>query len=598
MTKQLNKDSLYKVLKRNFHELSLESITDLIDDGELMYLDSEKEIIKQGDVTKDVYFLLFGRIIATIENKYGESILLNEISQGEFFGEMSLLSGDLRAATLTTIKESILLKVSGENFERHLDKHPLTLRYINKILIKRLQKSNLSNNDTVFQNICCVQLGKLQETLQSIVLLKEKLFRTPKVCIVTKEGALNNNLLQVEDDIADRQYKFINWVHDLSSQFDFIIYFCDEQDLEWSELCIRQADRIMLFGAKDLSTNLTPLESNIFLNKNIAAKIEKNLVVSWSQNEVISGTERMLQNRHIKNVFHIISEKEIDRLIRYFQGRSIKLVLSGGGARGFAHLGVYKALVELDIPVDFVGGTSAGSLMAGAMAMGWSYNTAKVNSYQALVKNNPLNDYHFPLVSFLKGKRFRNTLDKHFGNTQVEDLISPFYAVASNFTKSKIEILNRGSLVFAINASMALPAILPPMVKGNSLLMDGGLMDNLPFEYMNSLAHGTNIGVDLSTSKKRDLGFDKIPSNLTLLKQKLFGKIKYKVPNISQIMMGTLTLASEEKVRNNEKKFDLYIKPDVSGFGFLEWNNFDALIKCGYDTAYPILKKWKEEQEI
>jgi NTE family protein len=354
----------------------------------------------------------------------------------------------------------------------------------------------------------------------------------------------------------------------------------------------------MLLVSKDLSADPTPLEADILIHKKIAAKIEKNLIVNWSENDVISGTNSMLAQRQIKNIFHVNSEKGIDRLIRYIRGKSIKLVLSGGGARGFAHLGVYKAMLQLDIPIDFVGGTSAGSLMAAAMALEWSYDQAKENSYQALVKNNPLNDYHFPIVSFLKGNRLGSTLDKYFGDTQIEDLIFPFYAVASNFTKSEIEILNRGSLADAIKASMALPAILPPVVKGNSLLVDGGLMDNLPFDYMNSLAHGPNIGVDLSTSKSRELDFDKIPNNFNLLKHKLFGKTKLKVPNISQIMMGTLTLASTEKVRNNEKKFNVYIKPDVSRFSFLKWDNFDALITCGYDTAYPILEEWKKQEPI
>lgn len=598
MDKYLNKESLQAVLYRSFNELSTEAISDLTEVGTILYIDSEENIIEQGENSKDVYFLLFGRVIANIKNKYGELVLINEIPQGEFFGEMALMTGDDRAATITTIKDSTLLKVKGQDFEVLQDKHPSILKYLNRILIKRLKKSNLSSNDSVFQEICCVQLGALDSTHQSLNILREKLSNFSNTFILSKEIALENNVFLETDSTDTKRYKFTNWVHDLSYQYDYIVYFCNQLDLEWSELCLRQADRILLYVDKELSVLPTKLEKGIFKGKNIAAKIEKNLVVSWSKNESIAGTQKMLKHRQIKNVFHLTSEKDTDRLVRYLHGASIKLVLSGGGAKGFAHLGVYKAFVDLGIPIDFVGGTSAGSLMSATVAYGWDYEKIKTKSYHAFIKRNVFTDIHFPFVSFLKGKKFSGTLRSYFGDSQVEDLFIPFYAVASNFTNSEVEILDRGSLAFAVNASMSLPAILPPAVRGDSILLDGGLMDNLPIDHMNSLADGPVIGVDLSTGKKEDLELHEIPNNFTLLKQKIFGKKNSKVPSISQIMMRTMTLSSKDKVRSNEKKFDVYIKPDVSKFGFLQWNGFEEFIECGYNTAYPILKAWKKENKI
>ena len=597
MEDYLDKQSLQSIVKHFFHQLTDDCINQVIEAGELIQVNAGEIVIKQGADTNDVYFLLFGRITVEIKNEYNEEFILNEISRGEFFGEMSLLTGEPRGTTLITTKESTLLKIKGDTFKKLLDKHPSIHRYLNTLLINRLKKANQLNSKTAFQNICFLQLDESPSVRNLLQSVKEKLSAESNFFFVTKESFSKSNALDINAKNANwtRKHKFINWVYNLNKDYHHIVYFCDEQDQTWTELCLSQADRIMLVGSKVLPGDLTKIEKDLFVRKNIASKIERNLIIAWEEGDTIANTKNILENRPIKNTFHIRTGKEVDRLIRYIMGKSIKLVLGGGGAKGFAHLGVYKAMLELDIPVDFVGGTSVGAIMGGSIAFGWSYEEMKEAVYQALVAKNPLNDYHLPLVSLLKGKKLEYTIQKYFGDRQIEDLVIPYYAIASNFTKSRIEILNDGPLSFAIRASISLPTILPPAVKGNSLLVDGGLIDNLPFEYMASLAQGPIIGVDLSTHKERTLDYDEIPNNFTLLKQKVFGKRKYKVPSLGQIIMGTMTIASEEKRRNNEKKFDVYIKPDVSKYGFLKWNNFETILQIGYDTAFPILQAWKEK---
>ena len=594
MTEYISKPSYQRSFKHFFNQLKDESIDDLLELGKIIQVKPDTTIITQGDNTTDVYFLIFGRIQVLVQNDYGEEIILNEISQGEFFGEMSLLTGERRAATLITTKESTLLKVKKRDFEKLLDIHPSILKYINTILVNRLRMANLSKNSTSFQNVCFLQLESKSKDNDFLKLLQKKLSQKSSVFIITKEKAYEAGIFNDSDNEKEKKYKFTNWIHNLRSRYNNIVFVCNANNPLWSEFCLGEADRIMLVGSKNLSPNLTRLEEDIFLRKNIASKIEKNLIINWAENEKIIDTARILQHRQVKNIFHVTPVKGIGRVIRYIIGKSVKLVLGGGGAKGFAHLGVYKAMCDLGIPVDFVGETSVESIVGAGIASGWDYDKLQTAIYDTLVARNPLNDYQLPLVSLLKGEKLNDLLHEYFGNNQIEDLVHPFYAVASNFSKSKIEILNKGAISFAVRASISLPAVLPPVVKDNSLLVDGGLMDNLPFDSMDSLAQGPTIGVDLSMSKKRSLSYDKIPSNGTLLKQKFFGKRKHKVPGLSQIIMGTMTLASEDKRRKNEEKFNVYIKPDVSKYGFLKWKNFDNILKCGYDASYPILKKWKE----
>ena len=394
--------------------------------------------------------------------------------------------------------------------------------------------------------------------------------------------------------VLEDKFKFLSWIHDLQSSYESLLFVCDQSDLSWSELCLRQADRIMLVGDKGQHA-LSPIEHEILMNKKVAEKIEKNLILVHEPKTPIGGTLLHKKLRNVKNVFHVFNDADIKRVARYMLGQSIKLVLGGGGAKGYAHLGVFKAMLDLNIPIDFVGGTSVGAVMGAAIATGWSYDKISSSVFEVFVKNNPLNSYQVPIVSILNDKKLWNALNHYYAEFDIEDLVIPYYAVAANFSESCVEILDSGSLSFAVRASISLPAMLPPVVKDNCLLVDGGLIDNLPFDHMNSLAVGPTIGVDLSVSKKRDLGYDRIPNNAVLLKQKFMKAKKYKVPSIAQIILGTMTIASNEKRKNNEKNFDIYIKPDLAKFNFLGWKKFDDMVQAGYDTALPILKDWKEK---
>ncbi|MCB9327611.1 MAG: patatin-like phospholipase family protein [Lewinellaceae bacterium] len=597
MKNQDNKQFLKKEFQAIFNLNDQNAVDDLIDSGEIIYVPQCETIISQGEDTDDVYFLLLGRLSVSIKNEYDEVFTINDISQGEFFGEMSLLTGNKRSTTIESIKESRLLKIEGSRFKDLLEKHPALLMYLNGILVNRLNQSNVSKNHSSYQHNCILTIEQnpiLVEIIENLLSIYES---RNDVYVIFKERAFNENIISATDGKGDKKYKFFNWIRNLEKQYKLLVYICDSNDLEWSELCLLQADRIFLLGTGELTSNQTEVEQTLFKDKNIASKIQKNLIIAWNH-KPISKVSQILTNRNVKNVFHITHENDIEKIVRYLDSSSIKLVLGGGGAKGFAHLGVYKAILELGIPIDFVGGTSIGSVIAATIALGWPYEQIKDSCYNAFVVNNPLNDYHLPLVSILRGKKLETSINTYFKDIQIEDIKTSYFAVASNFTESKIEILDHGSLSFAIRASISLPTILPPAVKENSLLFDGGIVDNLPFDHMDTLAQGTSIGVDLSVSKKRILNYERVPNNISLLKQKMLRKRKYKVPSIGQIVMGTMTFASEEKRRNNENKFDIYIKPDLSKYGFLKWQNFHEIVEKGYETALPLLKEWQEKRKF
>jgi hypothetical protein len=135
-----------------------------------------------------------------------------------------------------------------------------------------------------------------------------------------------------------------------------------------------------------------------------------------------SGTRRWLALRQMDQHFHLRWQNEADfgRLARCVAGRAIGLALGGGAARGFAHIGVIRALEEAGIPIDIVGGTSVGALIAAQWAMGW--NAQRILDASRTYVLSPQNDYTLPLVALLTGHRTSELLQNLFGKLDIQDL--------------------------------------------------------------------------------------------------------------------------------------------------------------------------------
>ena len=179
--------------------------------------------------------------------------------------------------------------------------------------------------------------------------------------------------------------------------------------------------------------------------------------------------------------------------------RAIGLVLSGGGARGYAHIGVIRALREAGLPFDIAGGTSIGGVIAACAAMGWNDDEIELRIRKAFVESNPLGDYVLPVVALTRGRRVEDRLQDNFGEALIEDLKIPFFCVSTNLVSGQIRVHRAGLLRQALRASISLPGILPPVVEGeHGLLVDGAVLKNFPVDVLKDLHRGPIIGVDVA----------------------------------------------------------------------------------------------------
>jgi predicted acylesterase/phospholipase RssA len=245
-----------------------------------------------------------------------------------------------------------------------------------------------------------------------------------------------------------------------------------------------------------------------------------------------------------------------------------------------------------------VGGTSIGAPLAGWVAQG---RTAEETKQQAMVAFRELIDVTLPAVSLLNGKRISDAIYSQASTWDIEDFWLPFYCVSTNITTSRPVIHRRGNSARAIRASVSIPGILPPVPEQGELLVDGGVVDNLPIEVMRDMnPFGKVIAIDVAAPTGIRA---KVDHGLSVSGWRhLFDKINpFKQADplpgvgstiIQSLMVGS-TLKRERALEANLA--DLYINIHVRGVGLLQFEALERAAKIGYEASIGPLTKWLED---
>jgi len=322
----------------------------------------------------------------------------------------------------------------------------------------------------------------------------------------------------------------------------------------------------------------------------VGEKVERTLILLHENGDRLPhGTNRWLSRRKIKLHHHIRmnSDDDFRRLARFAAGRTIGLVLGGGGARGFAHVGVIRALTEAGVPIDVVGGTSIGAVIAAQPAMGWDYQTMLNKNRECFVKAKPLSDYTIPVTSIVSGKKLDECLQNGFQDLRIEDLWLNYFSLSSDLTSARANVHRRGRLWQAVRASLSIPGIVPPIIEGEKLLVDGGILNNLPGDVMKELFGGLVIAVDVSRNTSLSVDYGEIPSPSRILWSRLWPFTpSLEAPGTLDILVSSTLLSSINK-RDEVKRSlaDLYLQPPVSAFKILDFTPIDKIVEIGYRYA-------------
>lgn len=295
-------------------------------------------------------------------------------------------------------------------------------------------------------------------------------------------------------------------------------------------------------------------------------------------------------------------KSDFHRLARRLCGKSIGLVLGGGGARGMSQIGIIRAMEEAGIPIDVIGGTSIGAFVGALYArhadivpmFGFA---KKFFGRMASLWRFAL-DLTYPSASYTTGHEFNRGIFKTFGKTQIEDFWLEYYCNTTNISKSRVEFHTSGYAWRYIRASMSLAGLLPPLCDEGSMLLDGGYVDNLTVSHMKGLGVDTIFAIDvgaLDDDTPQTYG-DSLSGMWAFFNRWNPLSSHPNPPTLAEIQ-GRLAYVSSVDALERAKTMPgcIYMRPPVDDYGTLDFHKFDEVYQMGFKFGQDFLHKLKED---
>ena len=585
-----------------FKGMSQAVLKDLEAEMELMLCPSGGCLMREGDECDGSYVVVSGRLRVTHQHAGGEARVATELGRGQTVGEIGILTGGKRTATVCAIRDTLMAKLSVEAFERLLRKHPHELvkhfagAVINRLWTQTLGKARDKNSVVT---IALIPAGNNVPLTDFSRRLAEALSGHGPTLLLNSdllgEYLSSKEIAQTPLDDADN-LSIACWLNHQESAYRYILYQTGSAPSEWTKRCLRQADRVLLVGDAASPARKEEIEETL-LSDPIYRKLPKSLVILHQGNVACERTEAWLREREVRYHYHVCPSDAHDmaRLGRLASGNGVGLVLSGGGARGFAHIGAIRALREAGIPIDKVGGSSMGSIVAGMTALRWDYRTM-IDQARAF---NYRMDYTYPAVALTTGNNITRQLKKGFGEQKIEDLWISFFCVSTDLNSSRQGVHDRGLLWKYVRASMSVPGLFPPVIEGNSFLVDGAVFNNMPVDVMRSqddigplIALDVGAPVRLETETRIEGSF----SGWQALTRKLIPAARsLALPSLTKTLMASWLIKSDEAKETMQNLADFYLRFPVQEFGLLDFNRVKEIAERGYAYTSEKLAEWDRD---
>ena len=579
-----------KILLNLFGELEEDLIEQILDSGQTLEVESGQFLFHQGDTDNSLYIVLSGRFRALAKQEDGMLHALGDIGEGEPIGEFALFMAEPRSASVVAIRKSIVLELKESQYLAIVAKHPLFSSKLARFIVNRLKRNVLQQHlETSAKNIAVINLQADNDISAYTDTIKSQ-FESLQVSIqiLDHDSHANLELQTMYDTLEEHQ------------GLNFLV--CNEANLNWSKQCIIYADLVIVATDFYASSAIYEIEKHLNLySQNILNKKIYLLLLHPEQAKFPENTRRWFIDRKIDLHIHYRKNHgpDIRRFARILSNKAIGLVLGGGGAKGFAHLGAIKALYESGLEIDFLGGTSAGALY-GLTAAYCDFDKKKIDFYSKDSAQSKLttNDFTIPVVSFMSGKKMSNYLKKMMGEACLEDFWVGSYCVSTNYSNASTRVHDRGLAWKQIEASIAIPGIYPPVVIDNQLHVDGGVVDNLPIETMYNYPVRYIIAISLTQLKSQPVAFEETPAATRILWDKITGKNRFRLPGITSILVNSLTLNSRQKQEMSKSGVAIYLEMELKGIGMMDDTKWKEILLKGHDQMKAALENVPKEERF
>jgi NTE family protein len=552
-------DTLEATLARVFEDKNTRASWFALTGGEVLF--------QAGDEADSLYLVRSGRLGVFRHEQGHPPQFLGVVKPGEPVGEMALIAGTLHSASVVALRDSEILALPREDFFEAVRTRPEVMIELSRLMLQRVRERAPGVTEPTVFGFISVRARPIRAFVERIASAIEAMGFS---CQIIDHSALSS--------VSD-------WFSRMEDTHDFVLYVAELDEPSWANLCARQVDRLVVVG--DALT--APPKVIPAMNAHGLQQFTDLILLRDPRMRRPVNTGVWLDAVDPGRWFHAIEGDAGDaaRIARTVTGTAVGLVLSGGGARAYAHIGAVKALHEAGVCFDFLGGSSMGAVIAAGPALGWNDEELDTRIRRAFVASDPLSDLAFPIIAMTRARKVTRLLEEAYGDVDIADMPLPFFAVSSNLTTGRIEVHRRGLLRRAMRASISIPGVMPPVVMDGQVLVDGAVIKNFPTDVMRQLNAGPIVGVDMSQARGVDpRALENPPSWYRWI---VSGAWK-KGPPIVSILMRAATLTTDTEMEESRAEADLLILPMPEGSDIRDWKIYDPVVEAGRQATVEALE--------
>ena len=578
-----------------FASLDEQVLQDLAGLLQLQFVPGGDIVYREGDQANTMFFLISGRLRVSRRSKDGVLQLYNEIRCGESVGEAGLILQQPRAADITALRDSTLAILSRADFERVLSLHPLPLNQVfARAIYNHLRHASQAvqrRGARIFVVVPVSPGTHASEVARSLTHAFAQIGRAHHVAPET-ERAIDPN--------ATAGWSGRDHYDDMEERFDFLVYEADGNSTPWTRRAFRQADQVIYVGEHEAARTIGEIEGWLSTEPGFDMKRQHLVVLHPAQTKVPAPTGRWTLGRTLERVYPIRIGNQADfaRLARFLTGTATGVVLGGGGARGFAHLGVLRALEQAGIVVDLIGGNSMGALIGAQYACDVPLEEIREHTVRfARGGERPT----IPVISIVSGRRVERDLRRMFGEREVDASWRPFFAAACNLSRACTTVQDSGPLWRAVLASNSPVGLFPPVLHNGDLLVDGAILENVPVAAMRGRLgtpleqrHGNGTVIAIDVDVRDYLGVDPAQQRLSVRRtiQSFFWRGAPTAPGIGDILYRASHIGGLHQRARTIDLSDHYLEPPVASFPLMAYARAEKIAEVGYRYACEEIERW------
>lgn len=534
----------------------------MIDRASWFALTGGEPLFQAGDPADTLYLVRSGRLGVFRVEDAQPAQFLGVVRAGEPVGEMAMLAGTPHTASVVALRDSEILALPRDAFFEAARSEPDLMVELSRLMIHRARERTAGAAEPSVFGFVSARPRPIRAFVERIAAAIQALGFTCKVIDQTALSSAAEWFNRVEDD------------------HDYVLYVAELDQPAWASLCARQVDRLFVVGSGLLAPPRNLPHRTGFGD---GRQLTDLILLRDPRMTRPANTRIWIDGVRPDRWFHCVEgvASDAERLARVVTGTSVGLVLSGGGARAYCHIGAVRALHDAKIPLDFIGGASMGAVVGAGPALGWSDEELDRKIRKAFVQSDPLSDLAFPLVAMTRARKVAGLLEDAYGDIDMADMPLPFFAVSSNLTSGKLEIHRTGLLRRAMRATIAIPGVMPPVVMDGQVLVDGAVLKNFPTGVMRQLNSGPIVGVDMSQTRGVDP--ETLQNPPSWWKWILSGAWK-RGPPIVSVLMRSATLSTDAEMEQARAQADVLVLPDPGGADIRDWKVYDQPVAAGYDA--------------